>query len=540
MKQPTKKRNPFSVEEILKRSEKAHTRKLNWRSIYQDCYEFALPQRNLYDGSFEGSVGGSKKMNRVFDSTAIHSTQRFANRLQSGLFPPYGRWMKLEPGTDIPADRRIEAQAALDVYTDKTFAVIRQSNFDLAMGEFLLDLSVGTAAMMVQPGGKDMPIRFIPVPEYLVAFEEGADGTPDNVFRKIKLKAEAISQTWPDAELNANLQRMVDEKPTEEVELLESTMYDPREERWNYSVIYAKDKDKVVDRPMKFSPWIIARYMKLAGEAYGRGPLVSAIPDIKTLNKTVELLLKNASLAIAGVYTAADDGILNPQTVKIIPGAIIPVARNGGPQGESLKALPRAGDFNVTQLVLNDLRMNVKKILLDDSLPPDNMSARSATEIAERMKELATNLGAAFGRLITETMVPVVAKTLQIMDQEGLIDLPLKINGLEIKVVPISPIAQAQSMGDIEKTLQWFQISQQLGPEAAVSAKPGEIADFIADSLGIPARVRATPEERELKLQQMQQQQAAMMMAQMASQGGGGGAPPAGPSPEAMVAGAVQ
>jgi len=291
---------------------------------------------------------------------------------------------------------------------------------------------------------------------------------------------------------------------------------------------------------MKFSPWIIARYMKLAGEAYGRGPLVSAIPDIKTLNKTVELLLKNASLAIAGVYTAADDGILNPQTVKIIPGAIIPVARNGGPQGESLKALPRAGDFNVTQLVLNDLRMNVKKILLDDSLPPDNMSARSATEIAERMKELATNLGAAFGRLITETMVPVVAKTLQIMDQEGLIDLPLKINGLEIKVVPISPIAQAQSMGDIEKTLQWFQISQQLGPEAAVSAKPGEIADFIADSLGIPARVRATPEERELKLQQMQQQQAAMMMAQMASQGGGGGAPPAGPSPEAMVAGAVQ
>ncbi len=527
----------FAVEDVLKRSEKAHARKLNWRNIYQECYEYALPQRNLYDGAYEGGVSGQKKMQKIFDSTAIHSTQRFANRMQSGLFPPYGRWMRLEPGTDIPLERRIQVQAALDIYGDKFFSVIRQSNFDLAMGEFLLDITVGTACMMIQPGDKSMPVRFTPVPEYLVAFEEGADGVPQNVFRKMKLKVEAIKQTWPDADLTPQLKRMLETKPTEECELLEATLYLAKEDRWQYTVLHAKEKEPVVDRVMDFSPWVISRYMKLAGEAYGRGPLVSALPDIKTLNKTKELLLKNASLAIAGVYTAADDGVLNPQTIRIVPGAIIPVARNGGPQGESLRPLPRSGDFNVTQLVINDLQMGIKKMLLDDSLPPDNMSARSATEIAERMKELATNLGSAFGRLITETMVPIVAKTLAIMDADGMIDLPLQVNGLEVKVVPISPIAQAQSMGDIEKTLQWFQITQQLGPEAAVSAKPSEIADFIADSLGIPARVRATPEEREEKLQAMQQQAAMMQMAQAAAQGGG---MPAGQSPEAMVAQAVQ
>jgi hypothetical protein len=96
---------------------------------------------------------------------------------------------------------------------------------------------------------------------------------------------------------------------------------------------------------MKGSPWVISRYMKVSGEVYGRGPLLTALPDIKTLNKTLELLLKNASLAVSGAYTAADDGVLNPQTVKIVPGAIIPVARNGGPQGDSLKPLPRSGDL---------------------------------------------------------------------------------------------------------------------------------------------------------------------------------------------------
>ncbi len=37
--------------------------------------------------------------------------------------------------------------------------------------------------------------------------------------------------------------------------------------------------------------------MKVAGEVYGRGPLIAAMPDVKTLNKTVELVLKNAALA---------------------------------------------------------------------------------------------------------------------------------------------------------------------------------------------------------------------------------------------------
>ena len=270
---------------------------------------------------------------------------------------------------------------------------------------------------------------------------------------------------------------------------------------------------------MKSSPWIVARYMKVAGEVYGRGPLVTAIPDIKTLNKTLEMLLKNASLSIAGVYTAADDGVLNPQTIRIVPGAIIPVARNGGPQGESLRMLPRSGDFNVSQIVINDLRMNIKKIMLDDTLPPDNMSARSATEIAERMKELAQNLGSAFGRLITETMIPLVSRVLAVMDERGMIELPLKVNGLQIKVSPVSPIAQAQNMGDIEKITQWVQIASALGPEGQLTVNTSAISDYIADKLGVPAELRTSMEER------AQAMQAAAQMAQMQMQAQQGQAP---------------
>ena len=504
----------LTAAQVLDRQDKAITKKEDFRSLYEDCYEFALPQRNLYDGYYDGKVGGAKKMSRVFDSTAISSTQRFANRMQSGIFPPQRKWCRLEPGADIPIDRRPEAQAALDVYSDKLFATLKQSNFDIAIGEFLLDLSVGTAVMMVQPGDDINPINFIPVPQYLVSFEEGANGQVDNVYRRMRLKGEALQNQWPDIKIPKEVQDRINNKPTDEIELVEATVFDMKRGDYCYHVIDKVSKTELVYRRMNQSPWIVSRYAKVAGEIYGRGPLITALPDIKTLNKTLELVLKNASLAISGVYTAADDGVLNPNTVKIMPGAIIPVARNGGPQGESLKPLPRSGDFNVSQIIMDDLRKNIKRILLDESLPPDNMSARSATEVVERMKELSQNLGSAFGRLINETMIPLVTKILAVMDDRGLINLPLKVNGLEIKISAIAPLAQAQAMEEVDKILQYSQIAQAAGPEAMQTLKIGEMMDFIAEQLGVPQRIRTTPLER--MMMQQQAMEAAQQMAQQA------------------------
>jgi hypothetical protein len=504
------------VEEIVRRAELAQRRKDLFEDLYRDAYEFALPQRQLY-GYWEGNSQGNKKMTRVFDSTAITSTQRFANRLQSGIFPPQRKWCRLEPGVDIPADRTAQAQAVLDAYNEKMFAVLKQSNFDIAIGEFLLDLAVGTAAMLVQPGDDVQTINFIPVPMFLIAYEEGANGQVDKIFRRMRMKGEAITQQWRDAEMPVDVAQRIEQKPTDEVELLEATLYDPERGDWCYHVLDKTTKQELVYRRTDTNPWVIARYMKVAGEIYGRGPLLTALPDIKTLNKTLELLLKNASLAVAGVYTAADDGVLNPQTVKLLPGAIIAVARNGGPQGESLKPLPRSGDFNVSQIVINDLRQNIKRVLLDESLPPDNMSARSATEVVERMKELAQNLGSAFGRLINETMVPLVGRILGVMDEKGMIDLPLRVNGLEVKVSPVAPLAMAQNMEEVNAIMQFMQITATMGNEGQLAVKAGDAIDFIGDKLGVPASVRTTAAERAFLIEEqrklMMEDQAMMAMA---------------------------
>jgi hypothetical protein len=508
----------LNVKQIMEREAKAQTRKDEWRSIYEDCYEFALPQRNLYSGFYEGGVAGQNKMARVFDSTAIHATQRFANRIQAGLFPPYKKWCRLEAGSSIPADKKEQATQVLDAYTERMFETLRQTNFDLAIGEFLLDLCVGTAVMMIMPGDEVTPIRFTPVPQYLVAFEEGPFGTVDNVYRKLRMKGEAIKQEYPDANIPPHIQQEIDNAPDKDIDLIDAVIFDKDMGVFNYHVIWPGKNHELVQRTMKSNPFVVARYMKVAGEVYGRGPLVTAIPDIKTLNKTLELVLKNASIAVAGVYTAADDGVLNPNNVRIQPGAVIAVARNGGPQGPSLMPLARSSDFNLSQIIVNDLRMNIKKILMDDTLPPDNMSARSATEISERTRELATNLGSAFGRLINETMIPVVTRILFVMDQMALIDMPLRVNGLEVKVTPVSPLSQAQKLQEVQDAMQYTQIAMGMGPTGSATVSITRLLQFVAERMGIDSRIIATQEEQMAFFKQMQQQQMAEQQAAMAQQ----------------------
>jgi hypothetical protein len=74
-----------------------------------------------------------------------------------------------------------------------------------------------------------------------------------------------------------------------------------------------------------------------------------------------------------------------------------------------MKNLGPAGDFNVAQLVLQDMRMNIKKALYNDMLGNPDRTPASATEVSARMADLSRQIGSAFGRLQNE----LVQKLLQ-------------------------------------------------------------------------------------------------------------------------------
>ncbi len=203
-----------SVESILKRFKAAKSRKGLWESYLREAYAYALPDKETID---EHSPG-QKKNQDVFDSTAVTALQKYANRMQQQVVPPWKTWMRLEPGTDTPEEAKQETQKFLDQATDIIFDHINHSNFSTQSHEAFTDLGISTGALIVEEGdGIQSMLNFRSVSLSEIYPEVTQRGTIENVFRSFKMPVRDIMEVWPNAELTQELNSLMTSKPDTEV-----------------------------------------------------------------------------------------------------------------------------------------------------------------------------------------------------------------------------------------------------------------------------------------------------------------------------------
>ena len=505
------------VDRLHKRFERAKRHNEQFQGLEDDCFTYTMPNRNTWTESSPGS----KKVDRMFSSVGQSAVIGFVNRIHNGLTPPFQKWLNFGAGPMVPEAQKPAINEALQDANDKFFAAMSASNFDTAAPEGYADLAVGTMAILFLQGDINQPFRFVAAPISTIALEEGAWGGVSGIFREWKeIEIRNIEDQWEDAKLPESMKKLMQADDGAKVRLFEATYKDAkRDDLWWYDVVWLNGdsgKERIVERQFDECPWLTPRWMKLSGEARGRGPVVQALPDIKTVNKITEFILKNAALNIAGVYTGVDDGVLNPNTVVIAPGAVIPVGANGGSRGPSLQQLRNPGQLDFAQVEIEKLTMAIKHVLLDRQLPPEAGAVRSATEIVERVKELVQDLGSPFGRLMAEFILPLARRGLRILHNLGIIKDKIAVNGLFVQAEVLSPLAQQQNLSDVESVVRAISILAGFSSEVLMlSAKLEDIGPWLLDKLGTPAKFIRKPNEREalqkmagmLAAQQMQAQQ---------------------------------
>jgi len=506
------------VEQLIQRFDAAKARKMPWITHLQECYEYSLPQRE----NFAQQSKGSKKNTSIFDSTAVIGVQKYASRLQSTLVPPWRKWSILESGSETPEQDREKNQEQLDKDTDTIFDHINHSNFATQAHEAFLDLAVSTGAMTIKEadkGGSSL-LEFDAVPIAELFLEEGPNSTIETVWREHSIPARHIERLWPGAELSKKLQKQLTEKPDAKVSLIEGTIYEPKTDLYYMCVIERQEKHVCFTEQYEVSPWIVFREMVVPGEVYGRGRVMQVLPDIKTANKVTEFGLRNAALAIAGIYTAQDDGVINPYTMQIAPGMVIPVGSNDH-TNPTLRPLDRAGDFNVGELVLADLRDRINKALFADPYGGMDSPTKTATEMSLRGQELLMDAGSAYSRLQTEFVERIMAAAVYILAKNGKIT-SMKVNGRDATLKHTSPLARAQDQEDLLAMQQFMQMGAGFGPEAfALGAKVEDTVSWIGQKLGIEQKLLRSEEERiemqEKAAEAMKQQQVAGQQGQTAN-----------------------
>lgn len=480
----TAPQGPKDYAYLIRRYDQAKDRRSAWENTWQECYDYALPQ----SGGFTSPLQPGKiRTDRLYDGTALDAVDQLAASLLGHLTPPWTQWFGFKPGPDLNPQ---EAQALAPVLEESAKTIqahFDRSNFSVEMHQCFLDLVVGgTAALYFEEAepGAFSAFKFSSVPLSDIVLEEGENGFLDGSFRQMKLTLAQIKERYPSAEIPADIAREGERDPQTRFAVLESIL--PEEGAYNYTALLNERGQPLELSTGRFatSPCIAFRWMKSPGELYGRSPVMKTLPDIKTANKVVELILKNASIAVTGIWQADDDGVLNPANIELVPGAIIPKAV--GSQG--LKPLEMPGRFDVSQIVLDDLRARIRHGLLIDKLGQMDGRKMTATEVIERASEMALLLGATYGRLQSELLTPMIRRAYAILRRRG--EIPdIALDGRFVALDYRAPLARAQAQRNVQNIITWLTTTLGMGTEAASVVDIPRAARFLGDALGVPSDI---------------------------------------------------
>jgi len=485
--------------QLLKRFSKAKSGRSNWEDLWQDIYDLTLPSR---EGFYE-NVPGEERTEEIYDETALVSLADFVSRIQQGVIPSHLMWFRLEPGPEVidPSARK-ELQEQLDVVGSFIWEAIVNSNFVNEAQEVITDLAIGWANLIIEDGIDGKLLAFKCVPQCQTFWDTGGPMKEvDGVFRvREKIKINDIKLIWPDAIISDALQGKAAGDPDATTNLVEASYRDWHDKRtpvYRYQIVAGEDKSLVVDneeRGLGARPYCTPRWSVAAGEVYGRGPLVSALPAIRTTNLVTEMILENSQMAISGLWQVDDDGTINVDNVEIVPGAVY--ARP--PDSRGLERTDSPSNFNVADIVLSQQQENIRKALFAQNLGPLDQTPRSATEINARMQDLAEQTAGPSGRLKVEWLDKMIQRIVWLFTRSGILEMP-QVDGRAVRVIAKSPIARAQKFEEIERIRGFAgDVIGMLGPQAGqLYIDHDELVDELQAKWEVPQKMVRSEGERE-------------------------------------------
>lgn len=403
----------------------------NLQQMYRRALDMRAPWTDRWDSAMRYTIPTTDDdMATLFDATASDAVDNLAASIYSLLTPPESLWVSLVPeGPDSP-----DAVAA----TMALRANLNDSNFYTTIHQCYMDLIVlGTACLFMaeNPIGAASAFSFTAIPMRDIAILNGA------VFHTATMPAREVMEKYPSWTPPADLRDTIKQDPETPLRLVQS-LIGTDFVAW-LDVGGDIENNIVATGKFETNPYIIFRWSVASGELYGRGPVLRALPDIKTANKVVELVLKNATIAVSGIWQADDDGVINLSNINLTPGAIIPKAVGSS----GLTPLSSGADFDVSQIILKDLRERIRHALLADRLGLLSEKEMTATEILARNADMVRILGATYGRLLHEFIRPLVERGLQILSRRGVIDKIRLHSDAELKyIAPITKMAIAENM----------------------------------------------------------------------------------------------
>tara|TARA_B100000963_G_C22608879_1_gene663930 strand:- start:612 stop:2276 length:1665 start_codon:yes stop_codon:yes gene_type:complete len=512
---------------IKKRLAQLESHRGTWEEHWQDILDYVMPRKAEVTSKREK---GEKRTEVLFDSTAITANNLLAASLHGTLTSPSLQWFHLKL-RNAELNQNREVQLFLENSAKRMYDLFNESNFNTEVHELYLDLcSIGTGALFVEESKKGFEeggIHFntLHIKEFYI--KENNDGRIDTVYRKYNLTARQALQEFGEDNVGEKVIEAAKEKPDKEFTFIHAV--EPTEDykramgkadtKLPFHSCHVCIEDKMTVRVGGYNefPYLVPRWSKATGEIYGRSPSYNALPDIKTLNKAVEIGLKAWAKAIDPPLLVTDDGVIG--RVRTTPAGIT-VVRNEG----SVRSLPIGTNWQITDMKENQLRTAIRQAYFSDQLQLQQGPQMTATEVQVRYELMQRLLGPTLGRFQSEFLNPLIERVFGIMLRANALIVPPEIiQGQTVDVEYVGPLARSQRMEESLAIDRLYALAMQVGqidPTIMDNINHDLAIRTRANLLGVPKTVLRGIEEvaemREMRAQQQQQAQEMAMQQQQA------------------------
>lgn len=503
----------------------------------------------------------------VYDSTPVHAHQTLAASLHGALTSPSVRWFQLRFRDEQLRENKI-AMEWLDNCADEVFWSLADSNFDLEMNETYQDLAgFGTSPLMLEEGDKAVAtdwggLLFSSVPLRETFFDEGLNGEPYRFFRKFEWRASQIMAKFPKADLPKEVTDADARGDSTRFEVIfavyprqgrsaKGNTRLPPSKRPFESKYVLKMGAVTLDRGGYYEmPVYIPRWRKTNTSCWGNSPAMLALGDILTLNQARYLQLRAAEKLI-------DPPVFSQTRAVIGELDLNSGARNTLRDINGVKVFDTRGDIQVSDYMIEQLQQSVRDYFYVDQLrmPAPQAQPMTATEVQLRHEQMQRLLGPTLGRLKTDLLDPIIARTFKMLARAGRLpeapDIVVDIDP-DFDVEYLGSLARSQKVDEaatIERVVAAAAAMAAQGmPDAVEAIDPIGAVMAIAEALNAPhgalrdkqtaqKRVEANAERQAQAAQAMQAQaagDAAQSVAQaeemINGQGAGAGTVPAVPT----------
>lgn len=503
-----------AIEKLVRRCSDLEDSNATWKSTFQELAEWFLPRKGYI--TREKTKGQKTDLTNLYDSTGIRALKIMGAGFCSNLTSPSTKWFNLRT-RDLEMMKDKEVQMWFKDVEDIIFGALASSNFDTTMQEFYLNSGCFGTGIVLTLEDVQEKIRFTEIPIEQVVMEEDAYGRVNRVYRTFPLTAQQAFDLWGKKAGEA-VTETVKRKPSEQLKFLHYV--GPRDERdpakrdsvnMAYKSVWIEKSKKHLISEGGFisNPYAVGRFYKDTSDVFGYSPAMDILPDTKLVNAMVKTMLRSAMKQADPPLIAPRRGFIAPLNAN--PGKIN--YRDDKTPNDAIQQFPVGSNPQIVFEAITATQQNIEKAFFVPLFQAISNITKQMTipEVQRRISENMVLLGPVVGRFTQEMLDPMVMRVFDILWDAREIPLPPpEIQGQDLDIVYISPLARAQKESEIYSLQSFMQDVGMVAtamPEVIDKLNGDQAIDDIAKIRGInPELIKSDSEVQEIRKQRAQAQ----------------------------------